>query len=507
MAGIEGFFVPFQNPLLILLAAIGTFFGVYMAAIPGLSVTMTISLLISFTYSWDIYPALAVMLGIYAGGIFGGSRTAILLNIPGAPNSIATSFDGYPLAKQGQAGEAMGLATTVSTFGGIFGILMLMFFSPLVAKLSSSFAARDFFLLGIMGLTLVGSFSSESIWKSLVSACLGLFVSMIGVDNITGQPRLNFGQYSLMGGINFIVVMIGLFGLSEVFVQVKIKTKPIKQKVKRVIPKWSLVKENLPLALRCSCIGTFIGALPGVGGDIAALISYDHAKRTTIKPYPNDFGKGAYQGIIAPESSNNASMGGALVPMLTLGIPGDSATAVLIGALTIHGLRPGPMLLIDQPEFYWTIVSMALIVNILIYVAGISGIRVFSKILDIRKEILYPCIVAITVVGAYSMNNNLVDIYWMFAFGILGYLMKSYGYSVATMILGVILGPIIETNLRRAVAITNNSLAAFFFDLFQHPITLILLLGIAFSFVSQTQRYKNFIKKMRSIKAVKNEVS
>jgi putative tricarboxylic transport membrane protein len=484
MAGISGFLIPFTHIDMILFVAGGVFIGIYVGAIPGLSVTMAVSLLISFTFSWDVLPALAVMVGIYTGGVYGGSRSAILLNIPGAPAAVATSIDGYPLAKRGEAGIAMGLSTTESVIGEFFGIFILALASPIVSKLALKFAPRDYFLLAIMGLFLIGSLARGSLIKALITGFFGVLVGMVGMDPFTGQGRLIFGNTRLLSGINFVVVMIGLFGLSEALYQLRNKAEAVKQKADKIVPNLKLVLKYLPLSLRCSAIGTLIGALPGTGGDIAALIAYDHAKRTVKKP-SRPFGEGAFEGIVAAESANNAAIGGAFIPMMTLGIPGDSVTAILIGALVIHGLRPGPMLMKEQPEFFWIIVGCLFLSNIFLYFFGLTGIKAFSKVVEIPKSIIIPVIIILSIIGSYSINNSIEDIYWMIAFGILGYFMKMYDYPVAPMVLGVILSPIIDSNYRRSVAMTYGSFWGFIKDLFMNPISLVLLLFMVFMAVSK----------------------
>ncbi len=499
MAGIEGFLIPFTQLELILYIAVGVFVGIYIGAIPGLSVTMAVSLLISFTYTWEVLPALAIMVGIYTGGVYGGSRSAILLNIPGAPAAVATAFDGYPLARLGEAGRAMGLSTTQSVIGEFFGILILAVASPIVSHLAINFAPRDYFLLAIMGLFLVGSLSHGSLLKALLTAFLGILIGLIGMDPETAQGRLTFGSYGLLGGISFVVVMIGLFGLSEGLYQLRYQIEPVKQKVDKIVPDLKLIIKNLPLTLRCSAIGTLIGALPGTGGDIAALMAYDHAKRTVKNP-SRPFGEGAFEGIVAPEAANNAAIGSAFIPMMTLGIPGDAVTAILIGALTIHGLRPGPMLMREQPEFFWVVVGCLLLSNIFLYIFGMTGIRIFSKIVEIPKAIIIPIIIVLSVIGSYSINNNVFDIYWMIGFGILGYFMKMYDYPVAPMVLGVILSPIIDANFRRAVAMEHGSIWGFVVSLFTNPITLVLLLFILTMVLAQTKSRDVFMKALRSFR-------
>ena len=473
--GLEGFLQPFMSLTLIWWIGVGTLVGLYVGAIPGLSVTMAVSLLISFTFSWEVLPALAIMVGIYTGGVYGGARSGILLNIPGAPAAVASAFDGYPLAKMGLAGEAMGLSTTQAVIGNFLGILVLAFFAPLIAQLALVFQARDYFLLAFMGLFLVGSLSEGNLLKALITAFLGILVGLIGMDPETGQGRITFDLTAMLGGIHFVIIMIGTFGISEALVQLQTRTQPVKQKIERITPAWDQVTSNMFLTLRASTIGVIIGALPGTGGDIAALMAYDHAKRTVKNPYPKPFGQGAYQGLIAPEAAANAAIGGAFVPMMTLGIPGDSVTAVLIGALIIHGLRPGPMLMREQPEFFWFVVGALLLANVFLYIWGMTGIRAFSKIVEVPKPMIIPIIAVLTFVGGYSIQNSVTDIYWMIGFGVLGYFMKRYDYPVAPLVLGVILTPIIDSNFRRGVQLAHGSAADFFAGMFTNPVSLVIL--------------------------------
>ena len=288
------------DPYLLFLTAAGTFAGIYVGAIPGLSVTMAVSILISFTFKWNVNEALALIAGIYLGGVYGGSRSAILLNIPGAPAAIATGLDGYPLAKRGEAGTAIGLTTVVSVLGGFIGIIALAAGAPMLSKLSLLFAPRDYLLLAIWGILLVGSLSGESLAKGVFAGALGVLLGMVGLDPMTAEGRFTFGSIQLTGGIPYVAAMIGFFGVAEVLVQLHpLAITPVKQNVKKILPSWDLLMKYLPLGLRCSSIGVVIGALPGAGGDIAALMAYDHAKRTTKNP-SRPFGEGAYEGIVAP---------------------------------------------------------------------------------------------------------------------------------------------------------------------------------------------------------------
>lgn len=481
------FFMAWANPHLLLLTAAGTFAGIYVGAIPGLSVTMAVSILISFTFSWDVNNALALMVGVFCGGVYGGSRTAILLNIPGAPAAIATAFDGFPLAERGEAGRAIGVSTIISVMGGLVGILVLAIAAPKVADFALKFAPRDYLLLAIMGLLLVGSLSGESMAKGIFAGALGVILGLVGMDPLTAAGRFTFGTVSLLGGVHFVIAMIGFFGVSEALVQLHhIDKKPIKQDVTKIIPSWSVIAKYIPLSIRTSFIGVFIGALPGTGGDIAALLAYDHAKRTVKKP-SRKFGEGAYEGLIAPESANNAAIGGAFIPMLTLGIPGDAVTAVFIGALFIHGLKPGPMLMIETPHLFWFTVGNLALANIFLLIFGLTGIRIFAKMVELRKGILIPAIIVLSVVGTYAIKNSLIDVYWMIGFGIFGYFLKMYGFQVGPIILGVILGPLMDESYRQALMSTRNNFPAFLLDLMTNPLSFVLTLVVFFMLINQTR--------------------
>lgn len=479
---------PFEDPILIALVAAGVFSGIYIGSIPGLSGTMAVSLLVSFTFGWETKSALALMIGIFTGAVYGGSRSAILLNIPGAPAAVATSFDGYQLAKKGLAGQAMGVATVQSVLGGIAGIIVLVFFAPIVSDFVLIFAPRDYMLLAFMGMMLVGSLGPKTLSRGIVAAAVGVLLGTIGMDPISAQHRFTFGNTYLLAGVNYITAMIGLFGVSEVFVQIRKKDTPIiKQRVDRILPSFFSIKKYLPLTIRSSIVGVIVGALPGAGGDIAALVAYDQARRTVKNPEV-PFGEGSVEGIVAPESANNAAISGAFIPMLTMGIPGDAVTAVILGALYIHGLRPGPMLMTETPELFYIIVSFLLISNIFLLIFGLTGVKIFTKIVEIPKGMLLPIIIILSVVGSYAVNNNLYDIFWMTAFGVLGYFFKMYDFPVAPTVLGIILADLIETNYRRAV-ISSGSIIGLIGSIFTSPLSMFLLAIIVLSFIVQTKRF------------------
>lgn len=483
---LANFAMSWTDPWLLSLTALGTLAGIYVGAIPGLSVTMATSILISFTFKWPVNEALALIAGVFVGGVYGGSRTAILLNIPGAPSAIATALEGYPMAKRGEAGEAIGLTTVMSVLGGFIGILALALFAPVISDFAILFQSRDYLLLGLIGILLVGTLSGESFAKGVFSGALGVLIGMVGLDPMTAEGRFTFGSITLMGGIPYVAAMIGFFGVAEALVQLhQLELKAVKQKIDRIIPRFRDIKKYFWLAIRTSGIGTIIGALPGTGGDIAALLAYDHAKRSTKKPEV-PFGKGAKEGLVAPETANNAAVGGAFVPMLTLGIPGDAVTAVIIGALFIHGLKPGPLMLVETPHLFWFTVGNLTLANIFLLIFGLTGIKIFTKIVECPKAVLIPLIIVLSAVGTYAIQNNPVHIYWMLLFGVIGYFLKVYGFQVGPVILGVILGPMMDTNYRRTMIAARGDISNFLWNLVSHPITLVLTIFLIVMILSQT---------------------
>ncbi|MDP0926043.1 tripartite tricarboxylate transporter permease [Paracoccus onubensis] len=495
---LEYFLIPWLDLKLLFLVAAGTFAGVYVGAIPGLSVTMAVSILIGFTFTWDVNSALCLMVGIFMGGVYGGSRTAILLNIPGAPSAIATAMDGYPMAQKGLAGEAIGLTTVMSFIGGLIGIIVLAVAAPAVSDFALTFQPRDFMLLAVLGILLVGSLSGESLVKGIFAGALGLLIGTVGLDPLTAEERLTFGFTGLWGGISFIAVMIGMFGVSEALLQLHhVDKTAVKQTIRRIVPDWVSVRRYLPLSLQTSGIGVIIGALPGTGGDIAALMAYDHAKRVTRNPEV-PFGQGAKEGLVAPETANNAAVGGAFIPMLTLGIPGDAVTAIMIGALYIHGLNPGPMLMVEQPHMFWFITGALMLANIFMLIFGLTGIRIFTKIVEMPRTVLIPLILLLSIVGAYAVNNSISDVYWMLGFGVLGYFMKSYGYQLGPVILGVILSRLLDENWRRAIISEQGSVSGLFKGMLTSPLSLVLLTMVVLIFISQTPIWRGIRRRLKS---------
>jgi putative tricarboxylic transport membrane protein len=375
----------------------------------------------------------------------------------------------------------------MSVIGGFVGIAVLAVAAPAISEFAVRVpAARLHAARAMMGILLVGSLSGDSLAKGVFAARFGMAIGAVGLDPLTVEERFTFGFDALANGISAIAVMIGMFGLSEALLQLHDLDKTaIRQRVDRILPKWSDVRKHLPLSLQSSGIGVVIGALPGTGGDIAALLAYDHAKRVTRNPEV-PFGEGAKEGIVAPEAANNAAIGGAYIPMLTLGIPGDAVTAVIIGALYIKGLNPGPLMLIEKPHMFWFAVGNLTLANIFLLVFGLTGIRLFAKIVEIPKGILIPLIVLLSVVGAYSINNAVADVWWMAGFGILGYFMKLYGYQVGPLVLGIILSRLIDDNWRRAIISEREDLGALALGIASSPLSLTLFLVIVAVLLSKT---------------------
>lgn len=490
-----------MDPNLLMLTALGTFAGIYIGAIPGLSVTMAVSILVSFTFSWDVNDALALIVGIFIGGVYGGARSAILLNIPGGPSSVATSFDGYPLAKMGEAGRAIGLSTVMSVIGGLVGTVVLACAAPILGDLALKFAPRDYFLIAAIGLMLVGSLADGSLAKGIFAVALGAVIGMVGMDPVTAEGRFTMGQMELMGGIHYVVVMIGLFGVAEALFQLhNLSTQAVKQKVDKIIPSLAMVIKFLPLSLRTSVIGVLVGVLPGVGGEIAALLAYDHAKRTVKNP-TRPFGEGAYEGLVAPETANSAAVGSAYVPMLTLGMPGDAVTAVIIGALVIHGLNPGPMLMVENPHIFWFTVGNLALANIFLLIFGLMGIKLFAKVVELPKAMLIPLILVLCTVGSYSLNSSMTEVYWMLGFGLLGYFLKAFGFQMGPIILGVILGPLMDSSYRQAMASVGDNPVELLGEMVSSPLSLILSSALVLVLLSNTPLF-GWLKRKRKAASV-----
>lgn len=449
------------SPTMLFLVFSGTFVGIVVGALPGLSATLGVALLLPVTYYLSAAEGMVLLLGIYTGGIYGGSIAAILLNIPGCPASLMTTLDGYPMAQRGEGGRGIGIATCSSFVGGTLGILALIFISPLLASAALSFGPAEYALLALFGLSAIVVVVAKSIVKGFIGVCIGLLMATVGMDPMVSVPRFTYGSIELLGGINYIPVVIGLFGLCEVLAQAFSPElrESVKQVVRRVIPTRADFGAILKGCFHPSWIGTLIGALPGAGASIAAIISYNRA--VAVSKHPERFGTGIAEGLVACETANNASIGGSMVPLMTLGIPGSSVTAVLLGAMLMHNITPGPMLFVNNPQLVYTVFAGMMLANIAMLLLGLASAKIFPHIVNLPRTILLPSIALLCIVGAYSMSNSLFDVGIMLASGLFGFLFKEIGINAGPIVLGLILGPIAEANFRGAMELSGGNLGVF----------------------------------------------
>lgn len=484
MAIIQGFLYvlhPSHFPFLFL----GVAGGIIVGAIPGLTGSVGIILLLPFIYQLDASTAIVMLCGMFCGAIYGGSISAILISIPGTPSAAATVLDGYPLAQKGEAGKAIGIATIASTTGGIISTFCLMFIAPQLARFALKFGPEEYFALMIFGLTIIASVSGESLVKGLISGFFGLLIATIGLDPVTGYARFSFNIPNLMTGFPLLPVLIGLFAISQIFIQLEAVGKKIihfKQKIKNVLPSFKELKGLFTVIIASSFLGTFIGIIPGTGGTIASFLAYSEAKRWSKDP--DSFGRGNIIGVAAPEAANNGTTGGAMVPLLSLGIPGDVITAVMLGALLLIGIRPGPLLFREHPEIINSIFAGMLLANVLILLLGILSVRLFPQVLRTPAAILFPIIFTLCFLGAFSLNNSVYDMFIALIFGIIGYIMRKNNFPAAPVVLGVVLGPIAEDELGRALIISHGDWTV----LFQSPLAIFFYVISIFSLLSSLKR-------------------
>lgn len=441
---------------------LGVLAGMILGALPGLTSTMALAILTPLTFGMDTLTAICMLIGVYLGGISGGAISAIAINIPGTPASAATCMDGYSLTKRGEGGKALMVSFVSSMFGGLFSAVILITLAPYIARFGLKFGPPEYFALGMLGLTIIISVSGKDLIKGLVAAVLGFMIATIGIDPLIGYPRFTFESVYLQAGISYVPALIGLFGLAEVISNLTHrnnggKVHNIMTKVKFRYQEW---KDLWGTLIRSSAIGTTIGAIPGAGADIASWASYDIAKRTATSN--EKYGEGEIKGVVASEAANNANVGGALIPMMTFGIPGDAQTAILIAALMIQGIAPGPLLFEKSPDLVWPMFAALLVANVLIVVYGLLITKYIVKIISQPAEIIYPLIVLFCIVGAYAVNNSLFDIGIMCLFGFIGFVMKKFHFPVAPLMLALILAPMIETNLRRGLMTLDGNFLMFF---------------------------------------------
>lgn len=452
------------DPMVLFYLMVGTCTGYVIGVLPGLSATMGIALLTPLTFWLPEAQGFAMLIGVFNAGIFSGGISAILINTPGTPASIATTFDGYNMTKQGKPGLALGLNTIFSCIGGWLGTLILIVAAFPLANFALKFGPAEFFALAIFGLTMMVSVSGQSIVKGLLTGFFGLLISTIGTDPMLGMPRFTFNIAELMDGISFISVMIGLFGLGEVLFQMwngenRRKAEEI-ESMGRVLPTLEEFKRCIPGSLICTVISVIVGAIPGTGGDIAGLIGWDQAKRISKKP--EEFGKGSVEGVAVTCLANNACLGGSLVTMMCLGVPGESVSAVLLGSLMMYGMDPGPTLFTENRSFVMTFMMLMMLAYVVILVIGLVTAKYSIVLLNIRKEIIWITVITLCVIGSYSMNSSFVDVIIMGVSGIIGFFFRKMDFPLGPVILGLLLGRMAESNFRRALSLGGMTYRLFY---------------------------------------------
>lgn len=469
------------TPMAIAAIGLGALVGLIFGSIPGLTFTVALALALPITFSMDPVPAIGLLLGTYIGGMTGGSVSAILLGIPGTPSAAATVLDGHPMTKQGEASIALGTAVIVSVFGGIFSLIVMIVSVDLVSKLAIGFGPAEIFALVFFGMSTICGLCGDSLLKGLIAGILGLMIMTIGLDAIEGVPRLTFGSINMLQGVNLLVAMIGLFAVPfviEAFSEGS-EDKAKETRVARVraeLPKIGLLMRNFWLMIRCSVLGTGIGAIPGTGGAIASFLAYDHAKRFSKKP--ERFGKGNIEGVIAPETANNAVTGGTLIPLLSLGIPGDPATAIVLAGLMIHGITPGPALFMNHASEVYGIYVAVVLAYVWVLGLQLVGIRIFVHVLKIPREMLAVAVLVLCAIGAYSIRNSAFDIYSMGVIGVLAYVLIAIRVPITPIILGMVLGPTLENEFRTAMMLSSGSA-----DIFYTSPTALVFFALALSVI------------------------
>lgn len=457
-------FLQALSPYLMAVCLLGTCLGIVWGALPGLSTTMAMMLLIGLSAGMSQEVALAFMLGVYTGSTFGGAISAVLINIPGTPDSVPTMIEGHTLAKMGKGGEALGLAITSSFLGNWVGILLLMVCMPLILALALKFRSWEMFLLAVIGISICGSMAAGSVpLKGWITGWLGMIIAFVGFDAIHGVPRFVYEVPALYDGISYVAVLIGLFGMGEILrVLPQQQGSVLPERVGRALPSWHLLVRYMPSALRSGLLGTVIGAIPGAGANIAAFIAYDVGRRRARPEEKAKWGKGSYEGIVCAEVANNANIGGSMLPTLTLGIPGSAPAAALMAALMLKNVTLGPTIEVDHPGLIYFIYALLILANFLMFGAALALIKPCVKLFSLPRGLLMSLIIPVCVIGAYSVRTNMFDVWIMVAGGFIGYLFHIFKFPSAPVVLGVILAPMADENLRRALLIFDNNGFGFF---------------------------------------------
>lgn len=484
-----------SDPTILWYCFFGVFLGTAVGVLPGIGALAAISLLLPMTYHMSPTAAIVMLAGVYYGAQYGGSTASILMNLPGGPASAVTCLDGYPMARKGKAGIALFITTIASLFGAMIGLVLLVLFSPAIAEVGLKFGPAELFSMMVMGLVAASSMGTGSPIKGLAMVVMGVLLGMVGTDVNSGAARFTMDIPELMDGINLVALAMGLFGVAEVVrgIHGQDETQKIeKVTLRSMIPTKQEMNRSYPAMLRGSALGSALGALPGVGPSIAAFMAYAIEKK--VAKNPAEFGQGAVQGISAPESANNAAAQTAFVPSLSLGIPGDAVMAIMLGALIIHGIQPGPMLINEQPEMFWGLVVSFFIGNIMLVLLNIPTIGIWVSLLRIPFTWLYPAILVFVALGVYSVNNNHFDIYMVAVLGVVGYLFMLLRFEAAPLLLGYILGPMVEENLRRALLLSRGDPSIFVdrpISATLLAITVLMLSWTMFKFVQRSLRRRH----------------
>ncbi|HEY9057904.1 MAG TPA: tripartite tricarboxylate transporter permease [Aurantimonas sp.] len=487
------------EPINLLAILAGTLIGMFIGAMPGLSATMAIALLLPLTYSLRPETGLAMLASLYLAAMYGGSIAAILLRTPGTPAAAATVLDGYPMAQKGEAGRALGLSLTASLIGGVISSVVLLTVAPLLGRIVLNFGPVEIFAVAVLGITIIGSLSQGSAILGLMSGAIGLLISMVGMDLTTGTPRFTFGVLDLFGGVNFTVALIGLFSIPQAVRLIVMGQANAGDRISnvrdRMLPTGRQFLRMLPNSLRSSVIGVFTGLIPGTGGDTASWFAYNEAKR--FSRHKAQFGTGYPAGIVAPEAANNAVVGGALIPTIALGIPGSSATAVLLGGLMVHGILPGPTLMTEYGDVTYTLLWAVMFANIALFLVGLLFTRACVAVTKIPNRVVGPVIVVLSVIGAFAINNSVFDIGLMIAFGIVGLAFDQFRIPTPPLVIGLILGPILDTTLQQSLLIGAGSWWIFL----ENPISATLLAVAALSVLQATPFFGSLARVFRKPRA------
>jgi putative tricarboxylic transport membrane protein len=478
-----------SDPTNLLVVFAASFIGIIFGAMPGLTATLGIALLTSLTYGFGPNIALLALLGLYVGAIYGGSYPAILINIPGTPAAAATALDGYPLTQKGEGGRALGLTTTASFIGTIIGLLFLVTLSPFIASMALQFTSWEFFLLALFGIVISGTLtSSQNAIKGWIAGLIGLFLATIGRDSLQYFPRYTGGMSEFDAGLEIVPVLIGAFGIPQVIKvlsQSKVSMTP--PKLGRILPELATIMRNRIHILRASTIGVGVGSVPGIGEDIAGWVSYSTAKSTSTPTQQKEFGKGSEAAIVSSETANNACIGGALIPLLTLGIPGSPPAAMLLGALLLHGITPGPSIEIDHPNFLLEVTAIMVLASFAMWANGMLLAKQVVKLLTIPSSLFIPIVGVLCILGGYALGLSIFNLYVLIPVGIASYFLSELKFPIAPMVIGLVLGNMADESLRRALMLNEGS----FLPMFERPVAVILLLVIVYFILTQFPVCKN----------------